>query len=435
MSTINEISNKNNRKSWWNGIKQELLVDYLYNNLPENFEAIVLSGEPEQHNSAEELQSFGKEFEESNDNRFYFVRVMPIKIQGAILPNPFLAKTLDVAKRLINAYPLAYIEVNNSVHPPTHGDVYQCRYTNNDQRGIALVERLRNSGQKIGKISNREIHKAFRGVGSGGTIGGGSPNYGPSGDMTPSSGRLQSSSNGYRFGGDHALEKIEAKITASSTLVVGIGSELAAKQAQEEITWWLGRKEQDAGLSGNNDKNHPVFKKIQKYHHYVSKKDRPYSEYETTFLTDGRVAKEGISGDASKGYGDSKTGIEHWSATSVSWAMRGTGFPRYYGHTYYSSNIQGGRSPGWAAHSLIRERVKIQVGDVLVKTGNHGKGKSRLTAAHGDIVYKIENNVAHLSGGNLGSRGTFKEAARIPLDGDGVGTATGNYIVILKKVS
>ena len=178
MTTVNETTNKNNRIAKNTDELEQIYIKKIFNKLPKNFEAIILSGEPEQHNSAEELQSFGKEFEESNDNRFYFVRVMPIKIQGAILPNPFLAKTLDVAKRLINAYPLAYIEVNNSVHPPTHGDVYQCRLTTNDERGIALVKRLRNSGQKIGKISNREIHKAFRGstsIGaSGGSSGGGS---------------------------------------------------------------------------------------------------------------------------------------------------------------------------------------------------------------------------------------------------------------------
>lgn len=171
-TTPNEVSSKNNRISFLNDKFQDLKTKFFFNKLPENFEAIILSGEPEQHNSAEELQSFGKEFEESNDNRFYFVRIMPMKVQGVILPNPFLAKTLDVAKRLINAYPLAYIEVNNSVHPPTHGDVYECRLTTKDFRGIALTRRLRNSGQKIGKISNREIHKAFRGLGSSGTIGG-----------------------------------------------------------------------------------------------------------------------------------------------------------------------------------------------------------------------------------------------------------------------
>ena len=70
-------------------------------------------------------------------------------------------------------YPLAYIEVGRSRKPPTHGDVYQCRYTNNDRRGIALVKRLRNSNEKIGRISNRESHKAFRGLMAPGLLGAG----------------------------------------------------------------------------------------------------------------------------------------------------------------------------------------------------------------------------------------------------------------------
>ena len=180
MSTINEITSKQNRRSWWNDIKQELITDFYYDNLPENFEAIILSGQPEQHNSPEELKAFGTEFEEQNDNRYFFVRIMPIKTQGAILPDPFLADNLQNAKRLINAYPLAYIAVSEAGRPPTHGDVYQCRYTNNDRRGIALVKRLRNSGKKIGLISNREIHKGFRGMGSPTLImDSGAPNFPP----------------------------------------------------------------------------------------------------------------------------------------------------------------------------------------------------------------------------------------------------------------
>jgi hypothetical protein len=166
MTTPNELSSKLNRISWVNDKFQEIKINDLFNKIPDKFEAIVLSGEPEQHNSAEELKAFGTEFVEKNDNRYYFVRIMPLKIQGSILPDPFRAKDLQTAKRLINMYPLAYIEVANSNHPPTHGDIYECRSTSKDKRGISLVRRLRNSNEKIGKISNREIHKSFRGTGS-----------------------------------------------------------------------------------------------------------------------------------------------------------------------------------------------------------------------------------------------------------------------------
>ena len=181
MIVPNELNSKSNIISWTNDRFQDINIDSLYNKLPEKFEAIILSGQPEQHNSPEELKAFGTEFKEQNDNRYFFVRIMPLKTQGVILPDPFEAANLHVAKRLINAYPLAYIAVNEAGHPPTHGDVYECRLTTKDRRSIALIRRLRNSGKKIGRISNREIHKGFRGTGSSSLLG-------PSGGSGASSG-------------------------------------------------------------------------------------------------------------------------------------------------------------------------------------------------------------------------------------------------------
>ena len=179
--TQNEISSKSNLISLLNDKVQDIKIDSLYNRLPDKFEAIILSGHPEQHNSAEEYKAFGTEFQEKNDNRYFFVRIMPLKIQGMILPNPFKAINIEVAKRIINAYPLAHIEVANSPHPPTHGDIYECRLTTKDKRGIALIRRLRNSNQKLGQISNREIHKSFRGSGASPSL------MGESGGRTPTS--------------------------------------------------------------------------------------------------------------------------------------------------------------------------------------------------------------------------------------------------------
>ena len=61
-------------------------------------------------------------------------------------------------------HPLAYIEVNNSVHPPTHGDVYECKFNKKDKLSLSLVRRLRSSGFKIGKIANRNLHKAYNNI-------------------------------------------------------------------------------------------------------------------------------------------------------------------------------------------------------------------------------------------------------------------------------
>jgi hypothetical protein len=140
---------------------ERLWIDKVYNKLPKLFEAIILSGMPEQSNSPNVGSSTPAEIQELNDNRYYFVRVRPLKSAELVLPNPFYAPDLKDAKWLINMHPLAYIEVNKSEHPPTHGDIYECRLSGKNKGIIILNRRLRNSGFKIGKIANRNLHKAY----------------------------------------------------------------------------------------------------------------------------------------------------------------------------------------------------------------------------------------------------------------------------------
>jgi hypothetical protein len=242
--------------------------------------------------------------------------------------------------------------------------------------------------------------------------------------------------------GEHVIEKLEAGVVPSGNPVIGVGSPLAAQQAQQEIDWWAidNRGETDAGKKGNNKKDHPVYRRIQLYKYYVKTRNDnvPVSDYFPNYENNEAVKKQNIAGDSSKGYGDGTTGIMHWSATSISWVMRGTGFPRSQGHSSYSRKIKNLKgSTGWEVHSLIRERVKIQLGDVLVRAAGHGvKGTSAKTASHGDVVYKISGGKAYLSGGNIGiKRGTYAgKKAGIPLDANGFATATGGYKIILKKM-
>jgi hypothetical protein len=129
MLTRDELTLKKNRTSWINDQITDLKIRRIHDKLPENFEAIILSGIPEQSNSWKGTDASKASIAEKNDNRYYFVRVRPIGVQDLIIPDPFLANDMNTAKKLINAHPLAYIEVVNTVHPPTHGDVFLCRYT------------------------------------------------------------------------------------------------------------------------------------------------------------------------------------------------------------------------------------------------------------------------------------------------------------------
>ena len=443
MTTQNELSDKNNIISWKNDKLNQIRIEDVYNQIPENFEAIILSGVPEQSNDWQGTTTASEAtIAEKNNSRYYFVRVRPLGIQELIIPDPFTAPDLPTAKRLINSHPMAYIEVHKTVHPPTHGDVFLCRYTTKDKRGISLIKRLRRSNKKINNISNQALHTAFNPDKNPGLV----QNYGAAGPTGGFGGAPASplgGNAGQMFNGEHIIEKLEAAVVPSPQPVIGIGSPQAAKQAQEEINWWLPNKgEKDAGTIGKTDKNHPVYRRIQLFKYYVDLRDKPeitFDQYYPNYETDENVKKRNIGGAAAKGTGDSRTGIMHWSATSISWVMRGTGFPRSSGHSRYSQKVRNLKgSTGWELHSLIRERVKIQPGDVLVKPGKHGRGKTVLTASHGDVVYKIQGNMAYLAGGNISVRkksGTFADTTKgIPLDANGYPTATGRYLIILKKM-
>jgi len=155
----NQTSEKSDRGSFFNDKVEHLWINLFYNKLPRNFEATILSGIPAQSNSPNAGETIGSEFNETNDNRYYFVRVRPLKTCGIIIPDPFTEKKLSKAKKLINMHPLAYIAVNDTVYPPSHGDVFLCRYTRRDRLGIALIKRLRTSNKSmIAAISNRGAH-------------------------------------------------------------------------------------------------------------------------------------------------------------------------------------------------------------------------------------------------------------------------------------
>lgn len=127
-----------------------------------------------------------------------------------------------------------------------------------------------------------------------------------------------------------------------------------------------------------------------------------------------------------------------WSAAFISWILMserlvGANFPGAASHMKYTENIINNKGPGWQAYSLTKGKAFINVGDVLIKPRGSGKPKDDpYWYSHGDLVYKIENGVAFLAGGNVGN--TAKIAAKIKLDSEGRANKTGKYIVILKKV-
>ena len=80
----------------------------------------------------------------------------------------------------------------------------------------------------------------------------------------------------------------------------------------------------------------------------------------------------------------------------------------------------------------MSETIEVKVGDVFVKPRSGSWGNT-----HGDIVYKVENLIAYLAGGNVGDTG--KSVGQISLApgnliGAGTGFGSGNYVIIVKKM-
>ena len=108
-----------------------------------------------------------------------------------------------------------------------------------------------------------------------------------------------------------------------------------------------------------------------------------------------------------------------WSAAFISYILRNSDFKTSASHlNYFKKNGAAGNK--WKLFSLTKPgKIKAQVGDILGYDG------------HSDIVYKIENNQAHLAGGNLSQ--TAKVAAQVPLE-NGAYSSDSKYVLVLKRM-
>jgi hypothetical protein len=118
-----------------------------------------------------------------------------------------------------------------------------------------------------------------------------------------------------------------------------------------------------------------------------------------------------------------------WSAAFISYLLKGQDFKGQASHYQYTQDVIDGKNRGWEAFSIPKNKskIKVQVGDVLVKPRSGGSDYS----THGDVVVKISMGKAILVGGNLGN--TAKKAGTVYLNPDGTIRDAGKYLVLLKK--
>ncbi len=123
---------------------------------------------------------------------------------------------------------------------------------------------------------------------------------------------------------------------------------------------------------------------------------------------------------------DGSVGVP-WSAVFVSHVVGGD-FPASASHYKYVKKAMEDDSP-WEVYSVEKnlDKVELQPGDVLVKP----RGGSDYNS-HGAVVYKVENGVAEVVGGNVGN--TAKVEDRIPVDDRGRPTeGMGPWLLIMKR--
>lgn len=124
-----------------------------------------------------------------------------------------------------------------------------------------------------------------------------------------------------------------------------------------------------------------------------------------------------------------------WSSAYVSWMMNiglgDTTFPKSAAHREYVKSALYNRNNNvgrWKLFSLLRETVKVQVGDVVA-----GGREGSYTNSHGDIVWKISGGKAYLAGGNLSDTNGIWGSIKINSDGSYPYFPKSQYYVVLKK--
>ena len=116
--TPQQVRNFSDRLSSRADLFQEAFIDSVFANLPQVFDATVLSiNDPP--------DSTGTKIVIGSD-AYVLLRVRPIGIHSFMYPNPFLASCADITKKLINLHPQCVAELINDTEPSA-GDVIECR--------------------------------------------------------------------------------------------------------------------------------------------------------------------------------------------------------------------------------------------------------------------------------------------------------------------
>jgi len=368
-------------------LAQETIIDNLESPLNETFNVVILSGEPHGSSNLNAATAYGNPVDHTgsaNNPAYFFARVRRLDVDSLEKPDPFKAGNFRKFRRLVNLHPLGAAVSSGDTTAPAQGDIWEARYLNKFRKGLILNKKVgRSQAYESLRLSDKSSDWLKEVMDA-------NPEGKTNGDYNPPSQSF-----------DREILSIEHKLPSLSSggMIVGTGVPGLTAIAEAEHTWWEGKKE-----TTNVGVDQPMKDKLLQYWTNVG-------------FPQGGV--DGCKGRACP-----------WSAAYVSYLLRDASFTGAASHVKYTKYNKDG--PSWKAFSIKKnkDKIKIQLGDILIKA-RYGKYTS-WGSSHGDVIYKIENNKAYSSGGNVS--GTAKMAQTFTLTSDGFLTNPGKYVVILKKM-
>ena len=134
---------------------QETIIDELDNPLTEVFNVVILSGEPQGSANLNTATAYGNPTENkgsAGSPAYFFSRVRRLDVDSLEKPDPFMAKTFRLFRRLVNLHPLGATVSSGETTAPAQGDIWEARYLNKFRRGLILNK----------KVSRSQSYEALR---------------------------------------------------------------------------------------------------------------------------------------------------------------------------------------------------------------------------------------------------------------------------------
>lgn len=362
------------------------LMDNMYSSFMDSstdgtFKAVCLSGiDSEDNNGGSQTPTDG-----SGENYISIV-VRPLAPFGDILPDPTKLTDPDEIRNVIDLHSSVFVARADFVDDNQgiqYGQILNCYFES------GKISTSDFSGLRFSKPVKTELSNDYIGL---------STKTSEDSQIDWSNAQILGSLQQQNQLNDNVIKKMANDLPSGVGIKGGVGipQQSFTQDVQSQLDFWKGKKE---------SREEPQYSMLNRYWTNVGWKQNQWTP----------------------------SGVP-WSAAFISFQLKPYSFKPAASHYSYTEQIINGKSPGWKAFSLTKGNCLINIGDVLIRPRAFGDPKSsKYYNTHGDVVYKIESGIAYLAGGNLSD--TAKIAAKINIDSNGVSNKTGEYLVILKKVS